>query len=291
LRVATHSGSFHADEVFAVAALELAVGDIEVIRTRDADAQAAADLRVDVGFEHDPAAGTFDHHQRGGAGERSNGVRYASFGLIWQAYGERAAGDDPFVARLVDESLVQGVDAQDTGQTIMLPAIENVQQMHLGGLIGGFNPNWDEPGDDVDKRFADAVAFARGIIEREVRYAQSIAAADRIVAEAVAAAEDPRIVVLDQGLPWARAIHAHAPNALFVVLPKSSGWGVQAIPAVRGQFDNRLDLPEAWAGLQEAEFAAACDVEDVVFCHAARFLAVARSQAGALKLAHKAITA
>jgi uncharacterized UPF0160 family protein len=163
--------------------------------------------------------------------------------------------------------------------------------MHLGGVIGGFNPNWDEPEDDIPERFAAAVGLARGILEREIRFAASIAAADRIVADAVAAAEDPRIVVLDRGLPWARAIHAHAPDALFVVLPKSSGWGVQAIPAVLGQFDNRRDLPEAWAGLQGAEFAAACGVEDAVFCHAARFLAVARSYEGALKLAHKAITA
>ena len=58
-----------------------------------------------------------------------------------------------------------------------------------------------------------------------------------------------------------------------------------------GQFANRRDLPEAWAGLQDAEFAAVTGVEDAVFCHAARFLAVARSERARSKLAHSAITA
>jgi len=89
MKVATHPGNFHADDVFAVAVLELVHGSLEVVRTRDADAQAAADVRVDVGGRHDPASGDFDHHQKGGAGERENGIRYASFGLVWREYGER----------------------------------------------------------------------------------------------------------------------------------------------------------------------------------------------------------
>src|SRR5215213_6104431 len=98
MKVATHSGSFHADDVFALAALSMLGEPIEVVRTRDADAMAACDVRVDVGFADDPATGDFDHHQRGGAGERPNGVRYASFGLVWRAYGARLCGGDAAVA-------------------------------------------------------------------------------------------------------------------------------------------------------------------------------------------------
>ena len=41
--IATHDGSFHADEVFAVAALGLLGEPVEVVRTRDRDAIARAD--------------------------------------------------------------------------------------------------------------------------------------------------------------------------------------------------------------------------------------------------------
>ena len=73
--VATHPGNFHADDVFAVAVLGLVQGPLEIVRTRDESVLAAADFRVDIGSRSDPATGDFDHHQRGGAGERANGIR------------------------------------------------------------------------------------------------------------------------------------------------------------------------------------------------------------------------
>src|SRR5215207_10922210 len=124
--VATHPGNFHADDVFAVAVLELVHGPLEVLRTRDAERQAAADLRVDVGGRSNPSTGDFDHHQRGGAGERANGVRYASFGLVWREYGASLAGGED-AATAIDERLVQGVDANDTGQNISAALIDGIR--------------------------------------------------------------------------------------------------------------------------------------------------------------------
>ncbi|MGH2895464.1 MAG: MYG1 family protein, partial [Solirubrobacteraceae bacterium] len=57
--IATHDGSFHADEVFAIAALGLLGEPFEVVRTRDRDVLARADVRVDVGFRYDPSSGDF----------------------------------------------------------------------------------------------------------------------------------------------------------------------------------------------------------------------------------------
>ncbi len=74
MRAATHDGTFHADEVFAIAALGMLGEPLEVVRTRKPDELSAADLRVDVGFKYDPAAGNFDHHQR----EFSRSARTAS---------------------------------------------------------------------------------------------------------------------------------------------------------------------------------------------------------------------
>lgn len=293
MRIATHSGSFHADEILAIAVLRLVHDDVEVVRTRDRETFEAADVRIDLGHRYDPGAGDFDHHQRGGAGERPNGIRLASFGLVWRAYGPQACGGDEEVAALVDASLVQGVDANDTGQTVSTPTVPGVAQMTVSGVLGGFNPTWEEPDDpaSVDARFAEALDVAEGILRREIAGAAAIARAQRIVADAVAASADPRVVELDRGLPWHRAVHAHAPEALFVVVPKSSGWGVQCVPATLGQFANRRDLPEAWAGLEGEALQSVTGVPDAVFCHAARFLAVARSREGAMALAHAALAA
>ena len=101
LRVATHSGSFHADEVFALATLRLHFGVIGIIRTRDPEELAACDLRIDVGRKYDPESGDFDHHQ-GDAGERANGIRYASFGLVWKSFGAQVCGSEAIADRAAE---------------------------------------------------------------------------------------------------------------------------------------------------------------------------------------------
>ena len=132
-------------------------------------AQAAADVRVDVGGRHDPASGDFDHHQKGGAGERENGIRYASFGLVWREYGERLAGSAE-AAAAIDERLVCGVDANDVGQTLVEPLVGDIRPMSVSGVIAALNPSWDEAlePEEEDEGFARAVALARGMLEREL---------------------------------------------------------------------------------------------------------------------------
>ena len=290
MRAATHPGNFHADEVFAVAALRLAHGPLDVVRTRDERALDAADVRVDVGGRSDPEASDFDHHQKGGAGERPNGIRFASFGLVWRHVGAQLAGDAE-AAAAIDERLVQGIDANDTGQTIIEALVENVRPMTVSGVIAAMNPSWDEelPDAEQDARFEEAVALATQIIEGELRGARAFARARGLVRQAIGRATDPRIVELARNMPWREAVVSGAPDALLVVYPKSDGWGMQAVPEAAGSFGNRLDLPAEWAGLSGPQLAAATGVDDAIFCHSARFYASAASREGIMALAMRAL--
>jgi uncharacterized UPF0160 family protein len=203
MKVATHPGDFHADDVFAVAVLQLVHGELEIVRTRDPEQQAAADVRIDVGGRHDPATGDFDHHQKGGAGERENGIRYASFGLVWREHGAALAGSAA-AAAAIDERLVCGVDANDVGQTLVQPLIDDIRPMSVSGVIATLNPAWDEaltPAEE-DERFGHAVALARGILERELAAAAAFDRARELVAAAIRRAEDPRVIELDSNMPW-----------------------------------------------------------------------------------------
>jgi len=51
----------------------------------------------------------------------------------------------------------------------------------------------------------------------------------------------------------------------------------------------RADLPEAWAGLTDAELEAASGVPGAKFCHNARFIAVAATREAALRMAELAV--
>ncbi|MGI8429059.1 MAG: MYG1 family protein [Solirubrobacteraceae bacterium] len=291
MQIATHNGSFHADEVFAIAALGLLGDPVEVVRTRDRDALTQADLRVDVGFRDHACTGDFDHHQRDFAAARDNGVRYASFGLVWREFGARICDGDHEVADAVEKTLVQPVDANDTGQQLTQSLIDGVHPMTVNALIGAFNARWDETltAEQERERFDAAVALARDILGREVGSAASGRRAQRIVREAIVAAADPRLVELPVNAPWKQVLVPAAADALFVIYPKREGFGLEAVPRELGSFENRRDLPADWGGLEGADLIAATGVEDALFCHAKRFLAVARSHAGIQRLAELAL--
>ncbi len=291
MQVATHDGSFHADEVFAVAALGLLHEAVEVVRTRDREALAAADVRVDVGFRYDPAAGDFDHHQRDFDLTRENGVGYASFGLIWREFGARACGGDQEVADVIEETLVAAVDANGTGQQVTQSLVEGVRPMTVNAVVGGFNAHWDEKltVEEERQRFDAAVELASGILSREIASAAAGGRAVRIVRDAIAAAEDPRLVELPDNVPWKQVVVTEAPDALFVIYPKRQGFGLETVPVTLGTFENRRDLPSSWAGLENADLTRVTGVADALFCHAKRFLAVAKSREGVEALAALAL--
>jgi len=68
IKIITHSGNFHADDIFAVATIALILDrdgeKYEITRTRDESVIATGDYVVDVGGEHDPEIDHFDHHQK-----------------------------------------------------------------------------------------------------------------------------------------------------------------------------------------------------------------------------------
>ncbi|MFL5859607.1 MAG: MYG1 family protein [Solirubrobacteraceae bacterium] len=289
--IATHDGSFHADEVFAIAALALRGGSIEVVRSREREVLARADVRVDVGFRHDPSTGDYDHHQREFDRTRDNGVRYASFGLIWREFGAEVCNGDPEVADAVDVSLVQGVDANDTGQRITESLIDGVHPLTVNGVVGGFNARWDETLTPAQERlrFDEAVELARGIVSREILSAAAGSRSARIVNDAIAAAADPRVIELPVNAPWKQVLVPEAPDALYVIYPKRQGFGLEAVPRELGSFENRRDLPATWGGLEGEELVAVTGVPDALFCHAKRFLVVASSRDGIERLAQLAL--
>ncbi len=187
--------------------------------------------------------------------------------------------------------LVQGVDANDTGQTITEALVEDVSPMTVSGVIGALNSRWD---DDLtqaeeDARFAEAVELAAGILRREIEGTAAIWRARSLVEAAVGRAGDPRVIELESNMPWRETVIRTAPDALFVMYPKSDGWGSQAVPEELGSFDNRRDFPADWRGRSGPDLVEATGVADAVFCHPAGFYASAGSREGIEALIAKAL--
>lgn len=284
MTVVTHNGSFHADDVFSIAALKIVFPSFTLIRTRDDVKVNAADIVVDVGGIHDADKGRFDHHQRGGAGKRDNGIPYSSFGLIWQKYGVEICQDQQHVAKAVDDGLVATIDAIDCGY------VEGVATgISLSQTISMFNPTWQEES-DFDACFDEAVEFAGRILARFIASASGGLNAKEIVAKAIAKADDPRLIVLEQYTPWKKTVHSLSNEALYVVYPSHSGkWMIQTVPVEPGSFEDRKPLPAAWAGLSGEDFQAATNINDAMFCHNGCFIAGCESFQSILKMADIAL--
>lgn len=290
ITIVTHNGSFHSDDVFAVAVLLLVLKEkpvvATIVRTRDESVISSGDFVVDVGGVYDDKRERYDHHQIGGAGERDNGVPYASFGLVWKKYGKSLTSLE--AADMVDKNLVQYVDAMDNGVGELRPVTADAFPYSIREIIRGFNLTWEEAKGDEDARFAEAVNLATQVLSREIKSTESSMRGEKMVREAYEAADDKRMVVLENNYPWEDLINRF-PEPLYIVEPSTDGWKVYAVKDNPASFVNRKDLPQTWAGKRNAEFTAVSGVPDAIFCHNKRFMAVAKSKEGAITLAQKAI--
>jgi uncharacterized UPF0160 family protein len=292
LKVATHSGTFHADDVFAYTILKTAtVGHLELTRTRDGEMLAAIDVVFDVGGIFDPAARRYDHHMRDKP-LRADAAPYSSAGLIWRDFGREAvrallpeASEDSLgkVWLSVDEGLVRDIDLMDNGAAVSMPG-------HVSTLLEAWNPTFAEESRDENDAFRDAAELASAILERVCARAYAAVLALDTVADAARTAEHPGILVLERRVPWEDAIfELGLSEVLYVVRPAGSGWTCSAVPPNKGSFAQKLPLPDDWAGLRDEALALVSTVPDATFCHPARFVCGARSRDGALALARMAI--
>ncbi len=309
--IVTHSGKFHADDAWAVAVLKILFPQAQVVRTRDTALVEAADFAVDVGGVWDAAAGRFDHHQKGFAGTRQTGVPYASAGLVWKEYGARCVSALALahtghalspekaaeMAHSIDADIVQYLDLSDVGAAKNAPG-----GYGLSAVVSGFNPNWlDEQrlgyGDAADalrlSQFTRAMEMLTDIMVNAVKYRVGAYLAVEQVRQAQVL-EDGKVLFLENGaVPWAQVVRKEMPKVLFVISHNIAEQRhmIHTIPVSADSFAARADLPEAWAGLRDAQLAAVTGVPDAGFCHNGRFIASAKSLAGIRTMASLALQA
>ncbi|WP_207455486.1 MYG1 family protein [Azospirillum sp. SYSU D00513] len=291
--ILTHSGSFHADEVIGHAILTLAHPgqELRLERTRDPARWAEADIVFDVGGIYDPAVKRYDHHMTD-APLRADGTPYSSAGLLWRDFGrdairavtgsESGAAVDAVWGRL-DAGLILLTDKIDNGVSYPTPDA-------LSTLIGDLNASWDEPDADEMEAFLRAAALAREALINRIRRTHAAVKARAMVEEAARTGSDPRLLELPQGMPWRDVVLELGLPVLYAILPRKNGqWTLECAPAAPKSFDLRRPLPQAWAGLTDAELQRVTGVPDAVFAHRNLFMAVAGSREGALRMAELAL--
>lgn len=256
----THSGKFHADDVFSAALLLYLNPEITIIRGN----KVPDDYK---GLVFDIGRGQYDHHQKDSR-VRENGVPYAAFGLLWEALGAEILGAE--LAEKFDESFVQPLDNNDnTGE-----------KNELATLIGNFNPGWDSKGSN-DQAFFQAVSVAGMILENKFERYRGNERADKRVEEVLeehqralktgdTPAENTNILVLPEFIPCQKRLSET--SIAFVIFPSNRGGYCIQPQKKEYSMNYKCSFPSQWLGLEGEELIAATGLESAVFCHKGGFL-------------------
>ena len=269
----THSGTMHADEVFATAFLELYLGDVSVYRNTNVIFE---DLRDDQ-IVYDIGRGKFDHHQADRK-VRENGIPYCAFGLLFREYGKdflkkRNYNNIDKMFTFFDLELIEAIDADDNG---VFPKIEASYKVKtLSSIIKLFNPSY-KSGEEEAEQFLKAVALARMIIEEELAYVNGKAIAEEKITDIINKLNDnDKYIILDEFLPYEEFLitNEKANNILFVAFPSNrGGYTIKTVPKNMDDKTARCLFPEEWAALTNSELQEVSGIKGLRFCHLARFI-------------------
>ena len=256
----THSGKFHADDVFSSALLLYLNPEIRIIRGN----KVPEDFD---GIVFDIGRGQYDHHQKDSR-IRENGIPYAAFGLLWEELGAEVLGEE--LAQKFDESFVQPLDNNDnTGE-----------KNELATLIGNFNPTWDAQGGN-DEAFFQAVSVAGMILENKFERYLGNERADKRVEEILEehqkailsgekSKEEARILILPEFVPCQKRLSET--EIAFVIFPSNRGGYCIQPQKKEYSLNYKCSFPVEWLGLENEELAAATGLPSAGFCHKGGFL-------------------
>ena len=268
----THSGKFHADDVFSAALLLYLNPEIMITRGN----------RVPEDFDgivFDIGRGQYDHHQKDSR-IRENGIPYAAFGLLWEELGADILGEE--LAQKFDESFVQPLDNNDnTGE-----------KNELATLIGNFNPTWDAEGSN-DEAFFQAVSVAGMILENKFERFRGNERADKRVEEIYAHHEqavhdrekhrdDARILILPEFVPCQKFLSET--EIAFVIFPSNRGGYCIQPQKKEYSMNYKCSFPVEWLGLENEELAVATGLKSAGFCHKGGFLMTTGELADAVQV-------
>jgi uncharacterized UPF0160 family protein len=282
--IVTHPGSFHADDVCAVATLliyieksygELFAKKTKIIRSSDAKIIETADFVVDVGLIHDEQSNRFDP--------------YASFGLVWKKFGPYICGKQE-IADTIDRIIVQDIDASDSGFDFYKTNIKGTAVFRATDMVV-FERSSVKRDSNVAQNMYKSFIYMVGVMKRsiqnliidQVNSAKSVVIAKSLYDKL----EDKRVLVLPQDT---FLIRKDIPETRVIVYKTTRGtWAIESVKNDYDTFESSFDFPEEWAGLSAEKLQDVTGIKEAAFAHPGRFYVAATTKLGAIKMAELAI--
>ena len=283
----THNGTMHADEVFATAFLSLYFGNFKVARVSEVPKDISTKTII-----YDIGKGKFDHHQTD-ARIRDNGIKYSSFGLLFEEYGlnylkKLKLKNTKAIYNYLVKDFIEAIDAIDNG---IFPEIKSIYKIKtVSDVIKIFNPSYGS-NDKEDEQFIKAVSLAESILTEELKNVIGKVEAGTKVKKLLNKTKGP-ILILDEYLPYEETVltSLSGKKILFAIYPSNrGGYGIKTIPISTTDKTSRVYFPKEWGGLTNDALEKVTGIKGSLFCHTNRFLMTASDLDTAKKLAELAI--
>ena len=283
----THNGTMHADEVFATAFLSLYFGNFKVARVSEVPKDISTKTII-----YDIGKGKFDHHQTD-ARIRDNGIKYSSFGLLFEEYGlsylkKLKLKNTKAIYNYLVKDFIEAIDAIDNG---IFPEIKSIYKIKtVSDVIKIFNPSYGS-NDNEDEQFIKAVSLAESILTEELKNVIGKVEAGTKVKKLLNKTKGP-ILILDEYLPYEETVltSLSGKKILFAIYPSNrGGYGIKTIPISTTDKTSRVYFPKEWGGLTNDALEKVTGIKGSLFCHTNRFLMTASNLDTAKKLAEIAI--
>lgn len=282
LVVQTHNGTFHADEVFAIALLKIIFKDkVKIIRSRDDNVKA--DLYIDVGGKFDGIK-YFDHHFKefNQYHDIDKKLPKASFGLIWDKYASKLI-NNPNIINKIRIMLVVPIDSHDNNVKLCKYNESNYNAYTISNVISAFNKN-DE---NENEQFMEAVKIAETTIINAIDYVtEQFRDEDtlKIIFEEQRLLSDKTYVVLNTYYNYSNAIKDKKYSYItHLIFPENNKWRAVCIKDNLTQ-NLKAPFPEEWGGLFNEELEKVSQIKGSVFCHRGLWIAVNDTKEGIIEM-------
>ena len=304
--IATHDGSFHADETVACAVISYVYERSQVIRSRDPLVLETADIIIDVSGINDEKH--FDHHSNEFNLSRDNGINYATAGLMWLKFGDKylrkiaqehftfeqreKISDEIYRAaqERIDKEIMYGVDLNDNGQLNSYlnsqVQVANAGEQRVMDELNEFYryspdisylvamqnlPNVS--GAEQDKNFMNTVKILKNLL---INSAINALYTEIGIAEVMHVYDGGPILIMHEKLPWTQAVLSNFDtfkDCMLAVYPdRKRGWRVQSLPYSKAErFRNKLTAPKSWRGLDFEALDEVTGLNGTIFIHRAGF--------------------
>ncbi|PSV01135.1 MYG1 family protein [Photobacterium kishitanii] len=279
IKIVTHAGGFHSDELFAIALIKkFFCSNIDIQRTRDSSilAEYLSDSSVwviDVGGVYEKKFKNFDHHQVS-FNDTWNGtnILFSSCGLVWQYLKEEG-----FLSKLLsnfqinefENKLIKRIDAHDNGSGRWSHAV----------MFKLFNR--DEC--DSNNGFFDALQLACNYIDNSIYYfANEELNISKLYKHKYIF--DGKVVLIDDDLFHViPSISANTDAKVIIEYKKSdNAWSVQSLsPSILS--------PISWRGVSEVELHKKSGDDKLIFAHRSGHLVKTKTRDSAIAVAKQMV--